>query len=178
MMTVVPRAGNIRRCIVYLSFVSMARNSPSLFRQDTRLPRRREWVLTLPGISRRQRTRGVAGRVGAVPMQISVPCRSRRARREIDIPALHIRADQLHAEPVADVQAFKTAHQPSFNGRMQQTHPCSLRGGAGHDASNCSPILDSSSIAAADFVTCRSTFFAASSASVQCLASAANSSFS
>ena len=39
-------------------------------------------------------------------------------------------------------------------------------------ASNRSPILGSSSIAAADFPTCRSTFFAASSSSVQCFANA------
>ena len=37
--------------------------------------------------------------------------------------AFHIRADQLHAEPVADLQAFKTALQPSFNGRLEKADP-------------------------------------------------------
>lgn len=48
---------------------------------------------------------------------------SLRHSLKVDISALHIRADQLHAEPVADVQALKTALQSSFNGRMQKTDP-------------------------------------------------------
>jgi hypothetical protein len=68
-------------------------------------------------------------------------------------------AGKLHAEHVADVHVFKTDAPVTWE-------------------SNGSPILDFSSMTAADFVTCRSTFFAASSSSVQCLASAANSSFS
>ena len=43
--------------------------------------------------------------------------------------------------------------------------------------SNCSPILDSRRSAAADFPTCRSTFLAASSVSVQCFARTSSSSF-
>src|SRR4249920_560560 len=39
---------------------------------------------------------------------------------KVDISALHIGADQLYAECAADVHAFKTADQPSFNGRMQE----------------------------------------------------------
>ena len=42
---------------------------------------------------------------------------------KVDISGLHICADQLHAEPVADLQTFKTALQSSFNGRMQNTDP-------------------------------------------------------
>ena len=53
---------------------------------------------------------------------------------KIDISALHIRADQLHAEPVTDVQALKTAHQPSFNGRLQKTNPRTLVGCAGDES--------------------------------------------
>src|SRR2546425_730009 len=43
------------------------------------------------------------------------------------------RADQPHAEPVADVYAFKAAHQSSFNGRMQKTDPGAFLRGAGND---------------------------------------------
>jgi hypothetical protein len=44
-----------------------------------------------------------------------VRCRIRNHRSlihplKVDISALHIRADQLNTEPVADVHAFKTAH--------------------------------------------------------------------
>ena len=47
--------------------------------------------------------------------------------------ALHIRAEQLHAEPAADVHAFMAALQPSFNGRIQEPDPCSFVGRAGND---------------------------------------------
>src|ERR1035437_4888090 len=77
---------------------------------------------------------------------------------EVEISVLHICADQLHAEHVADVHVFKTDAPVTWE-------------------SNGSPILDFSSMVAADFMTCRSTFFAASSSSVQCLASVVNSSF-
>jgi hypothetical protein len=42
---------------------------------------------------------------------------------EVDEAALHIRADQSHAEKVADVQTLEAARQSSFNGRMQKTDP-------------------------------------------------------
>jgi hypothetical protein len=45
---------------------------------------------------------------------------------KVDVSALHIRADELHAKPVANVHALKAAHQSSFNGRMQQTDPRAL----------------------------------------------------
>ena len=45
---------------------------------------------------------------------------------KVDISALHIRADQLHAEPLADIHAFKTARQSSFNGRIYKTDPMCL----------------------------------------------------
>ncbi len=38
--------------------------------------------------------------------------------RQVDISTFRIRADQLHAEFLADVHAFKTAFQSAFNGRM------------------------------------------------------------
>ena len=50
---------------------------------------------------------------------------------KVDIATLHIRADQLHAEPLADVHAFITAHQSSFDGRMQKTDPCAFVRSAG-----------------------------------------------
>ena len=52
---------------------------------------------------------------------------------EVDISALHVRADQLHTEPVADIHVFKTAHQFSFDGRMQKTNPSALVRSAGDD---------------------------------------------
>ena len=53
---------------------------------------------------------------------------------KIDISALHIRAGQLHVEPVTDIQALKTAHQPSFSGRLQKTDPRTLVGCAGDES--------------------------------------------
>ena len=50
---------------------------------------------------------------------------------KVNIAALHIRVDQLHAELVADVHALKTARQSSFNGRMQKTDPRAFRRCAG-----------------------------------------------
>src|SRR5206468_5291695 len=97
---------------------------------------------------------------------------------KVDISALHIRVDQLHTEPVADVHAAKTANQSSSMGGCRRRTHVPLSEAPVTMPSNRSPILDSSSMAAADFPTCRSTFFAASSSSVQCCASAANSSFS
>ena len=49
--------------------------------------------------------------------------------------------DQLHAEPVADVQAFKTAHQSSFNRQMQKTNPRPFVRCAGDDG--IEPFADS-----------------------------------
>jgi hypothetical protein len=87
---------------------------------------------------------------------------------------LHIRAYQLHAEFVADAHDLKTALPSSFNGRMHNTIHVPLSDAPVTMASNCSPIPDSSGIAAVDFSTCRLTFSAASSSSVQCFASASN----
>jgi len=53
---------------------------------------------------------------------------------KVDISALHVRADQLHPEPLADVHAFKAAHQFSFDGRMQQTNPSAFVRSAGNNA--------------------------------------------
>lgn len=53
---------------------------------------------------------------------------------EIDISTLYIRAGQLYAEPMTDVQALKTAHQPSFNRRLQKTDPRPLAGCAGDES--------------------------------------------
>jgi len=50
---------------------------------------------------------------------------------EVDKAALHIRADQLHAELVTHIQALETARQSSFNGRMQKTDPRAFRRCAG-----------------------------------------------
>ena len=42
---------------------------------------------------------------------------------EVDIPTFDIRMDQLNTNPVANVKAFHTALQFSFDGRQQQTDP-------------------------------------------------------
>ena len=39
---------------------------------------------------------------------------------QINESALHIGTNKLHAEPLANVQACKTAHQSAFNRRMQE----------------------------------------------------------
>ena len=52
---------------------------------------------------------------------------------EVDIAAFYIGAEQFHAELVADVHAFKTDLQSSFDGRIEQTDPRSLVGCAGDD---------------------------------------------
>ena len=65
-------------------------------------------------------------RGGTGPDRSAPSCRIRLSLHhslKVDISLLHIRADQLHPEPVADVHAFKTALQSSFNGRMQKTDP-------------------------------------------------------
>lgn len=45
-----------------------------------------------------------------------------------------MRADQLHAEAVADVQTLEAARQSSFNGRMQKTDPRAFDGCAGDNS--------------------------------------------
>ena len=52
---------------------------------------------------------------------------------KVDISALDVRANQLHTELPADIRAFKTARQSSFNGRMKDADPCALFGRAGDD---------------------------------------------
>ena len=47
-------------------------------------------------------------------------------RFEVDESALHIGVDQLHAESVADIHAFKSMLQPSFNGRIDYADPRSF----------------------------------------------------
>ena len=58
---------------------------------------------------------------------------------KVDISALDIRVDQLHAEPVADIHALKTAHQFSFDGGMQKTDPRPLVRCAGDDGIEALP---------------------------------------
>jgi len=90
---------------------------------------------------------------------------------KIDVPPFHVRVHQLHADGVADIDAFKAVDQPSFNGWMEDAHHVPLSAAPVTIASNRSPILEASSMAAADFPTCRSTLLASSSFSVQCRAS-------
>jgi len=52
---------------------------------------------------------------------------------KVDKPVLHIRMDQLHAELVADVHAFKTALQFSFNGGVEYADPRPMIRGTGDD---------------------------------------------
>ena len=73
------------------------------------------------------RPRG-SGLVGAPTLRFSL-----RHSLEVDISALDIRADQLHAEPVTYVQAFNPAFQSSFHGRLQQTDPRAFVSRAGDD---------------------------------------------
>jgi hypothetical protein len=40
----------------------------------------------------------------------------------VDMSALHIRADGLHAEPVAELHAFQTGLESSFNARIATRH--------------------------------------------------------
>jgi hypothetical protein len=67
------------------------------------------------------------------PMQHHIPAGpgSLRDPLKVNKAALHIRVDELHAEPLPDVHAFKATHQPSFNGRMKKTDPRALRRCAG-----------------------------------------------
>src|SRR4051794_23884586 len=53
---------------------------------------------------------------------------------KVDEAALDIRAQELHADAVADVDARIAANDASFNRRLQDPHPGALVGGAGHDA--------------------------------------------
>ena len=124
-----------------------------------------------PGARARRPDAGAQDRIGGFAAPSATLLKSM-------ISALHVRADQLHAEPVADVQALEAALQSSFDGRMQQADPRALVGCAGDDgvellADPATPAASPRRISS----TCRSTFFAASSSSVQCLASAASSSF-
>ena len=50
---------------------------------------------------------------------------------KVDISALDICPDQLDAEPVANVHAFKTAHQFSLDGRSENTDPGAFVRGTG-----------------------------------------------
>jgi hypothetical protein len=60
---------------------------------------------------------------------------------KVDVSALNIGSDQLHAEPVADVQTFKPFHQLTLNGQLEQTDPRTLLGCAGYDG--IEPLSDS-----------------------------------
>jgi hypothetical protein len=51
--------------------------------------------------------------------------------REVDVSAFDVRANQPYTDLMADVHAFKTALQSSFDGWMQYANPCSFRCGAG-----------------------------------------------
>jgi hypothetical protein len=42
---------------------------------------------------------------------------------KVDESPLHVRAYQLHANPVAYIHPFETTHQSSFNGRIEKPHP-------------------------------------------------------
>jgi hypothetical protein len=52
---------------------------------------------------------------------------------EIDIPLLHIRADKLHLEPVAHIDAFNPIEQPAFDRGLKDADPCPFVGRARAD---------------------------------------------
>ena len=49
---------------------------------------------------------------------------------EIDIPLLDIRADKLHLEPVAHIDAFNPIEQPAFDWGLKDADPCPFVGRA------------------------------------------------
>src|SRR5437870_4808063 len=59
----------------------------------------------------------------------SPPC-----AHEVDETSLGVDADQLHAHLVADIESIEAVHDLSFDGRMEDAHPCSFWTGAGDDA--------------------------------------------
>ena len=90
----------------------------------------------------------------------------RVSAREVDEAALDVGGDEAHLDAVADVEAVRAAHELPSTGGLEDAHPGALLGGAGDDgrrsARRCA---GSSSSAAADLRTCRSTLSAASSCS-------------
>ena len=87
---------------------------------------------------------------------------------EIDIAVLGVGADQLDGDAISPtfLPRNPSTSRPSVGGRRMRTHvPRSVAPVT--RASKRTPILDSKSRAAAHLPTCRSTFFAASSCSVQ-----------
>ena len=53
--------------------------------------------------------------------------------REIDEPALHVRADELDVHPIADVETLEPADHPAFHHRLDDAHPRPLLRRAGDD---------------------------------------------
>jgi len=49
---------------------------------------------------------------------------------EIDSPLLHIRADKLHLEPVADIDAFNPIERPASKRGLKDADPCPFVGRA------------------------------------------------
>src|SRR5579864_8943320 len=47
-------------------------------------------------------------------------------RREVDKTLLHVRADQFHAYPIADVETLEPAHHSAFDRRADNAHPSAL----------------------------------------------------
>ena len=98
------------------------------------------------------------------------------ARTKSMNPRSMLTPDEPHAQAIADVEARLRAviSFPSIGGSATRTNvplfdaPVTI-------ASNVSPMRDCTTIAAADFRTCRSTLFAASSCCVQCVASCSSS---
>ena len=98
--------------------------------------------------------------------------RSTRLRAsEVDEAALDVRVHQLHADPIADIEAALAAHHPPFDRRVAG---CAPRSPSPRHPSRCAskrwPRRGASSSAAADLRTWRSTFVALSSCNVQCRA--------
>jgi len=89
-----------------------------------------------------------------------------RSFLKIDKARFHIRIDQLHPQPVAHIQPGKAGDQLAFNRQTEQAHQVPFSEAPVTIAFELLPEAVSSSSAAADLPTWRSTLLAASSASV------------
>src|SRR5579864_4878014 len=61
--------------------------------------------------------------------------------REVDEAMLHIRADQFHADPIADVETLEPTHHSALDRRADNAHPDALLRGPSDDPFK--PLADS-----------------------------------
>ena len=58
---------------------------------------------------------------------------------KINKPPVHIRVNELYANPVANVNTLKAMHQSSFNGKIKEANPGAFGGGTGDDGIEAVP---------------------------------------